>query len=181
VPEKAEKRRPTNFEFSSKRAGYSRYTCPEVKGMVKRLEKVEEDSKSQMGLFIGFFFEEFKKKQNIWQKFIDILAEVDCLISLAEYSLLNKKVRPQFVEHGFSIKGARHPALTNIEFIPNNVNLVQKVMLLTGPNMGGKSTLLRTVCCLAVLAQMGCYVPCEEYQCETIDRIFTRIGASDRL
>lgn len=57
----------------------------------------------------------------------------------------------------------------------------EKVMLLTGPNMGGKSTILRTVCCLAILAQIGSYVPAEYYNCELIDRIFTRIGASDKL
>lgn len=54
-------------------------------------------------------------------------------------------------------------------------------MLLTGPNMGGKSTTLRTACTLVVLAQIGCYVPASKYECETIDRIFTRIGASDKL
>jgi DNA mismatch repair ATPase MutS len=76
-----------------------------------------------MGLFVGFFFEEFKKKQKIWQRFVDIVAEVDCLISLSEYSLLGGKVRPKFVKEGFQIKGARHPCLTNIEFIPNDVRL----------------------------------------------------------
>lgn len=54
-------------------------------------------------------------------------------------------------------------------------------MLLTGPNMGGKSTILRTVCTLAILAQIGCYVPAEMYDCDLVDRIFTRIGASDKL
>ena len=57
----------------------------------------------------------------------------------------------------------------------------KKVMLLTGPNMGGKSTLLRTVCCIAILAQIGSFVPAEYYNCELVDRIFTRIGASDML
>lgn len=89
------------------------------------------------------------------------MAEIDCLISLTEYSLLNKKVRPKFTEEGFKIKGARHPCLTNIEFIPNDVILDSKVILLTGPNMGGKSTILRTVCCLTMLAQIGCYVPAD--------------------
>lgn len=57
----------------------------------------------------------------------------------------------------------------------------KKIMFLTGPNMGGKSTLLRSSCSLAILAQVGCYVPAESYECELIDRIFTRIGASDKL
>ena len=54
-------------------------------------------------------------------------------------------------------------------------------MLLTGPNMGGKSTLLRTTCLNVIMAQVGLYVPAEAYECEVIDRIFTRIGASDKL
>lgn len=96
IPEKAEKRKPAGFEFSSKRAGFSRYISPVVKKQVKELEKLEEELKSQMGLFIGFFFEEFKKKQRIWQRFVEIIAELDCLISLSEYSFLGQKVRPRF-------------------------------------------------------------------------------------
>lgn len=118
-----------------------------------------------MALFIGFFFEEFKKKQKVWQRFVEIIAEIDCLISLSEYSFLNQKVRPTFAPGTLSIKGARHPCLTMIDFIPNDIIMKEKIMLLTGPNMGGKSTILRTVCLLAILAQVGCYVPCEEYTC----------------
>ena len=69
----------------------------------------------------------------------------------------------------------------NIDFIPNNIVMDRQVMLLTGPNMGGKSTTLRTACTCVILAQIGCYVPAQSYECETIDRIFTRIGASDKL
>lgn len=84
---------------------------------------------------------------------------------MAEYSFSGSKTRPEFVDDEFDIKGARHPCLTNIEFIPNDINLKKKVMLLTGPNMGGKSTILRTSCTLAVLAQVGCYVPADSYRC----------------
>ena len=138
--------------------------------------------KEQMCLFIVFFFEEFKKRQKIWQRYIDILAELDCLIALSEYSFLNAKTRPTFATSPtFYIKQARHPCLLHIDFIPNDIILDKKVMLLTGPNMGGKSTILRTVCTLAILAQIGCYVPADKYECEVVDRIFTRIGASDKL
>lgn len=65
--------------------------------------------------------------------------------------------------------------------IANDVDLNKKIMLLTGPNMGGKSTLLRTTCLMVILAQTGFYVPAASYKCEIIDRIFTRIGASDKL
>jgi DNA mismatch repair protein MSH6 len=134
-----------------------------------------------MGLFVGYFFEEFRKNQKIWEKFIAVIAEIDCLISISLYSFQSGGVRPQFVEEGFDMVEAKHPCLNAADIIANNINLDSKVMLLTGPNMGGKSTLLRTVCLTVILAQMGSYVPAESYKCEIIDRIFTRIGASDKL
>jgi|JI9StandDraft_1071089.scaffolds.fasta_scaffold1400307_1 DNA mismatch repair ATPase MutS len=90
-------------------------------------------------------------------------------------------VRPQFVEEGFAIEKAKHPCLNTLDVIPNDISLNAKIMLLTGPNMGGKSTLLRTTCLMVIMAQTGLYVPAESFSCEIIDRIFTRIGASDKL
>jgi DNA mismatch repair protein MSH6 len=85
------------------------------------------------------------------------------------------------VQKGFTIGQAKHPCLNAGDVIANDIDLNSKVMLLTGPNMGGKSTLLRTTCLMVIMAQMGCFVPAESYECEIIDRIFTRIGASDKL
>ena len=90
-------------------------------------------------------------------------------------------VRPVFEEDRFKILEAKHPCLNVADLIPNDIILDKKVMLLTGPNMGGKSTLLRTACLQVVLAQTGSYVPSESYNCDVVDRIFTRIGASDKL
>lgn len=134
-----------------------------------------------MGLFVGYFFEEFRKNQKIWEKYVEILAEIDCLISLSTYSMQSQGVRPEFVEQGFQIEEAKHPCLNTADVIANSIDLDSKIMLLTGPNMGGKSTLLRTACLMVILAQTGCYVPADSYRCEIIDRIFTRIGASDKL
>jgi DNA mismatch repair protein MSH6 len=75
------------------------------------------------------------------------------------YSFQNGGVRPHFVEEGFDIIEAKHPCLNAGDIIPNDINLDSKVMLLTGPNMGGKSTLLRTACLMVILGQMGSYVP----------------------
>jgi len=74
-----------------------------------------------------------------------------------------------------------HPALYSIDFVPNDISFEHPIILLTGPNMGGKSTTLRTSCLLTIMAQMGSYVPCRFYKAGIIDRIFTRIGASDKL
>jgi DNA mismatch repair protein MSH6 len=148
---------------------------------VTDIEYVEQQIKEQMGLFVGYFFEEFRKNQKIWEKFISIIAEIDCLISISLYSFQIGGVRPEFINEGFDIVEAKHPCLNAGDIIANDINLDSKVMLLTGPNMGGKSTLLRTTCLMVILAQMGSYVPAEKYSCEVIDRIFTRIGASDKL
>ena len=61
------------------------------------------------------------------------------------------------------------------------MNKLERLLLLTGPNMGGKSTLLRQTCLLAILAQIGCYVPCKSYKSIVFDQIFCRIGAADRI
>lgn len=116
-----------------------------------------------MGLFVGYFFEEFRKNQKVWEKFIAIIAQVDCLISVSLFSFQSGGVRPIFTEEGFDIKEAKHPCLNASDIIANDINLDSKVMLLTGPNMGGKSTLLRTTCLLVILAQMGSYVPADKY------------------
>ena len=102
---------------------------------------------------------------------------------------MKTKCRPKFLksthEATFRLKGMVHPCiqLTGVDFVANdtlfenNVNL----LLVTGPNMGGKSTLLRQNCIAIILAQMGSYVPAEEFILTPFDRIFTRIGAQDRF
>jgi DNA mismatch repair protein MSH6 len=127
--------------------------------MVSDIEFVEGQIKEQMGLFVGYFFEEFRKNQRVWEKFLAVLAEVDCLISLSIFSYQSGGVRPEFVIKGFNIAQAKHPCLNAGDVIANDVELNSKVMLLTGPNMGGKSTLLRTACLMVILAQTGCFVP----------------------
>ena len=85
------------------------------------------------------------------------------------------------------IKNALHPGLIQVlepdQLVSNSLSMKkeERFLLLTGPNMGGKSTLLRQTCLLAILAQIGCYVPCEYYQSIVFDQIFCRIGSSDRI
>lgn len=167
--------------FTSKRSGYSRYVTDQSRKLVVDVQYVEQQIKEQMGLFVGYFFEQFRKNQKTWERFIAIIAEIDCLVSISIYSFQSGGVRPSFVEEGFDLVEAKHPCLQAGDVIANDINLDSKIMLLTGPNMGGKSTLLRTACLMVILAQMGCFVPTDKYECQVIDRIFTRIGASDKL
>jgi DNA mismatch repair protein MutS len=116
------------------------------------------------------------------------LAELDVLAALARLAERRDYVRPE-VHTGFDmeIRGGRHPVVETMmpreEFIPNDLVLDQeaRVMILTGPNMAGKSTLLRQVGLIQVLAQIGAFVPAGRARLPIADRIFTRVGASDNL
>ncbi|WP_374080347.1 DNA mismatch repair protein MutS [Bdellovibrio bacteriovorus] len=113
-------------------------------------------------------------------------SEVDVVSGLAWLSLEEKYVRPQFTTDGsLKLKAGRHPVVEQTvkkNFVANDIELrPHSCLLLTGPNMAGKSTLMRQVALIAILAQMGSFVPCDEAALPIFDAIFTRIGASDQL
>lgn len=100
---------------------------------------------------------------------------------MSQFSKQRKTCRPIFTENGYEVMEGVHPSLYSGDFVPNDISFSYPIIILTGPNMGGKSTILRTSCLLAIMAQIGSYVPCKSYKAAIIDRIFTRIGASDKL
>uniref|UniRef100_A0A8C6YVB1 MutS homolog 6 n=2 Tax=Nothoprocta perdicaria TaxID=30464 RepID=A0A8C6YVB1_NOTPE len=147
-------------------------------------------------------FYNFDKNSQAWQSAVECIAVLDVLMSLANYSqdgdgplcrpviLLPVDSSPPFLE----LKSSRHPCITKTffgdDFIPNDIVIGCKdehsssgasCVLVTGPNMGGKSTLMRQAGLLAIMAQLGCYVPAEGCRLTPIDRVFTRLGASDRI
>ena len=119
------------------------------------------------------------------------VAELDVTAALAQVAAENRYHRPRFSDTGeMRILAGRHPVIERLSgeeagrFIPNDLYLnngSNLIAIITGPNMGGKSTYLRQAALIAILAQMGSYVPAEEAELPLIDRIFTRIGASDNL
>ncbi|MDP9383360.1 MAG: DNA mismatch repair protein MutS [Chloroflexota bacterium] len=116
------------------------------------------------------------------------LAELDCLLSLAEASARNRYVRPELTcGEEIEIRGGRHPVVeqrASDGFVANDACLdtkTQQVLLLTGPNMAGKSTFLRQVALITLMAQVGCYVPAQSARLGLVDRIFTRVGAQDDI
>ena len=121
------------------------------------------------------------------QEISDIIGELDLLIS---FTTLNEKyslVRPKFNDkHEIHIIEGRHPvveAVNKIDYVPNDI-LMDKTcdcLLITGPNMAGKSTYMRQLAIIVIMAQIGCFVPCKSCNIPLIDKIFTRIGASDDL
>ena len=119
-----------------------------------------------------------------------LVAELDCLLSFAKTAVQHHYVRPVVDSSTvIDIKQGRHPVIeTNLpvgeEYIPNDVMLdskSQQIIIITGPNMAGKSALLRQTALIVLLAQIGCYVPAESAKIGLVDKIFTRVGASDSL
>ncbi|XP_052293896.1 DNA mismatch repair protein MSH4 isoform X3 [Citrus sinensis] len=125
---------------------------------------------------------------------LTLLAEVLCLLDMIVNSFahtistkpVDRYTRPHFTENGpLAIDGGRHPILESIhnDFIPNNIFISEaaNMVIVTGPNMSGKSTYLQQVCLIVILAQIGCYVPAHFSTIRVVDRIFTRMGTVDNL
>lgn len=116
-----------------------------------------------------------------------LIAQLDCLQSLAEAAVRNRYVRPELTTDGrIRIMGGRHPVVEQVvgrsQFVPNDLDLDNgEILIITGPNMGGKSTYMRQVALIVLMAQMGSFVPAESAQIGLVDRIFTRVGAADDL
>jgi len=116
------------------------------------------------------------------------LAEIDVFVSLAEVAVQNNYVKPEIKTNGtLDISEGRHPVVeklsNNQSFVPNDTLLTSKrhLALITGPNMAGKSTYLRQVALIVLMAQIGSFVPAQKASISLVDRIFTRVGASDNL
>ena len=122
------------------------------------------------------------------QEFASFISYIDCLVSFAEVSLDEHFVKPIFnEERRVDIKDARHPVIEKVlgkgKYVPNDIYMDKNtdIVIITGPNMGGKSTYMRTFALTVILAQMGCFVPCSSCDLMLFNSIFTRIGASDDL
>jgi len=117
------------------------------------------------------------------------LAELDWISTMAEVAVRNRYVRPKVDDSEvISIRGGRHPVVEQLagagNFVPNDCDLVggeASLHIITGPNMSGKSTFLRQVALITLMAQMGCFVPADSASIGIVDRIFTRVGAHDEL
>jgi len=122
-------------------------------------------------------------------RFADFLSSIDCLFNLSEIAEQNNYIQPEINEEGYiHIQEGRHPVveklITGERYIPNTIkldNTENQILIITGPNMAGKSTVLRQVAILSIMAQMGSFVPAQKASICVTDRIFTRVGALDNL
>lgn len=131
--------------------------------------------------------EEVKKKISILQEDSKVLAELDMLIAFSNVSEENNYIRPEITDdHIIHIIDGRHPVVEKVnksDYVPNDIIMDKNtdILLITGPNMAGKSTYMRQLAIIVIMAQIGCFVPCKSCKIPIFDKIFTRIGASDDL
>jgi DNA mismatch repair protein MutS len=186
---------PQDYERKQTLVGAERFTTPELKEYeVKILDAQEKIVEIERRLFTELRTAIAAEAKRVRQAAL-ALAEVDVLGSLAHIAALRNYCRPAFVESAegseLEIIEGRHPVIEQQElaggserFVPNDLYLngsTHNIMLLTGPNMGGKSTYLRQTALIVILAQMGSFVPARSARLSVVDRVFTRIGASDNL
>jgi DNA mismatch repair protein MutS len=183
---------PQDYERKQTLVGAERFTTPELKEYeAKILDAQEKIVDIERRLFTELRTAIAAEAKRIRQTAL-ALAEVDVLASLAHIAALRNYCRPKLDESGdLEIVEARHPVIELQEmaggserFVPNDLYLnssTHTILLLTGPNMGGKSTYLRQAALIVILAQMGSFVPARSARVGVVDRVFTRIGASDNL
>jgi DNA mismatch repair protein MutS len=167
-----------------------RYITEELKeyetkilGAEEKIQKLEQEIFSKLLQYIIQFVP-------IVQENAQIIAKIDCLLSFSVLAIENNYVRPQMDESTvLEIKNGRHPVIEkqlpiSEEYIANDVVLnrnQQQIIMITGPNMSGKSAILRQTALIVLLAQMGSYVPAQNARIGIVDKIFTRVGASDNI
>ena len=167
-----------------------RYITEELKEYEAKILGAEEKIlKIEMKLYDQLLNQALKYIKTIQQN-AAIIAQLDCVISFAHISCMNGYVKPVINNNKIiNIKNGRHPVIEQQlppeeSYIANDTYLddkQQQVMMITGPNMSGKSALLRQTALIVLLAQMGCYVPADYVSIGVVDRVFTRVGASDNI
>jgi DNA mismatch repair protein MutS len=197
---------PTNYERRQTLVNAERFTTPELKEYeAKILDAQEKMVEIERRIFAGLRASIAGEARRIRQTAL-ALAEVDVLAGFAQLAAERHYCRPQFDgTEDLEIVGGRHPVIEqqelsgqnfsargssgsdsdkNSRFVPNDLYLnstTHTLLLVTGPNMGGKSTYLRQTALMVIMAQMGSFVPAEKARLGIVDRVFTRIGASDNL
>ena len=165
-----------------------RFITPELKNYELQILNAEEKrTHLEFELFTQIRKKIAMHTQEI-QRTSDGIAQLDVLLSLAKVSSDHQWIRPTFHhEHAVHIEGGRHPVIEKVmkvsRYVSNDVIIPAdvSVLLITGPNMGGKSTFMRQLSITVVMAQMGCFVPAKVANLMVFDQIFTRIGASDDI
>ena len=181
---------PENWIRKQTLAQAERYITPELKEYEEKILGADEKI---LALETQLYMELIQDMQEFIPQIqinANLIAHLDCLLSFMKVSQLQRYVRPVVDDSEvLDIKQGRHPVIeTQLpigeQYVPNDVLLDtehQQIMMITGPNMAGKSALLRQTALIVLLAQIGCFVPAERARIGMVDKIFTRVGASDNI
>jgi DNA mismatch repair protein MutS len=181
---------PTEWIRKQTLVSAERYITEELKeyetkilGAEEKIQQIENQLFEQLVSWIATYIKPVQLNANL-------IAQLDCLISFTQLAIDNKYICPQ-INDSFvlDIKNGRHPVIEKqlpigVPYIANDVYLdreTQQLIMITGPNMSGKSAILRQTALIVLLAQMGSFVPAESVQMGIVDKIFTRVGASDNI
>jgi DNA mismatch repair protein MutS len=181
---------PTEWIRKQTLVNAERYITEELKeyetkilGAEERIHKIETDLFEQLVAWIATYIKPVQMNANL-------VAQLDCLCSFTQLAVENKYVCPEIDEtFELDIKNGRHPVIekqlpVGTPYIANDVYLdreTQQLIMITGPNMSGKSAILRQTALIVLLAQMGSFVPADSVRMGIVDKIFTRVGASDNI
>jgi DNA mismatch repair protein MutS len=190
---------PKDYERKQTLANAERFTSPELAGYERKVLSAEERALEIERRLYGEVREAIAREAGRVRRSAAAIAQVDVLVNFARIAAARNFTRPEFTEQQTASKGprgemmvagGRHPVIEKLleergeRFVPNDLYLSDDsafLLLITGPNMGGKSTYLRQTALISILAQMGSFVPAAQAKLPIVDRVFTRIGASDNL
>ena len=190
---------PADYERKQTLVNAERFTSTELKDYERKVLSAEERMLEIERRLYGEIRESIAREAGRLRRTAAMIAQLDVLVNFARIAAARNYSRPEFTEAAASQKGARgllmiaggrHPVIEKLleergeRFVPNDLYLddeTQFLLVITGPNMGGKSTYLRQAALISILAQMGSFVPAAQAKLPLLDRMFTRIGASDNL
>lgn len=179
---------PFNYIRKQTISNNERYITEELKQFEEQILTSQETALALEETIFAELRQQLLNNASIMQQIATIISQVDCIYSLAEVANKNNYVMPTLTNNNdINIVNGRHPVVEKInkqDFIPNNCllnNSDQRTIILTGPNMAGKSTYMRSVALITYMAHIGSFVPADSAEISIVDRIFTRIGASDDL
>lgn len=180
---------PNHYHRRQTLANAERYYTDELKGLEEKILSCEESAFKLEASIYRELKATLMSQINSLKSISECIARLDILSSFAEVSKRNNYVRPRIVESGepMIIMDGRHPVvelLTKEKFVANDILIDEgenRTLIITGPNMAGKSTYMRQNAIIAIMAHIGCFVPAKSAQIPIIDRVFTRVGASDNL
>ncbi len=188
IPNSAKDKAPTEYVRRQTIKSAERYITEELKNHETEVLTAQDRSNELEFRLFEQVREQAAAQVPALMRVADAIGRSDCVAGLAELAVERRYVRPQFAEDGLlEIRDGRHPVLDQVlgdDFVPNDTLMndqSSRVFVITGPNMAGKSTYIRQVALLALLAQTGSFVPAKSMTCSVVDRIFARVGSSDEI